>query len=183
MNQISPMAFIVTAIFVSILIASLVTLMIRRRIARKKPEAEKPPPAIPAPEEKPKSYTYEEFARDFSNENVSIDDLLKRYSGAEIPPKPEEPKKEPEKPEKPPRDLVSERQAWFARASEKQNKLKIVPPPIPQVVVAIKGITVPCPGCKESMHFSGYSSPNPTWKKPKCEKCNGMGVIVIVGGK
>lgn len=180
MNQIPPMGFIMTAIFVAILIASLVTLVIRRSIAREKAEREKPP-AIPAPEHWTKTYTYEEFARDFSNEKVSIDDLLKQYSGTEIPPKPEEPKKEPEKPEKPERDLASERQAWFAKASEKQNKLKIVPPPVPQVVISIKGIPVPCPSCKGGYELGRWATPSSM--SSRCAKCNGMGIIVIVGGK
>lgn len=186
MNQVPPMAFIVSALLLSAIVASAIVLILRYR--KVKPALGIPAKETSGPDEKPKSYTYKDFARDLSDESVGISEIIERCRGVapEAPetekqgpigsdgvPSPENAKALQSPPHEPlpgaptvaetavPRtihDTPEDRQQWFAQIAQKVGMVKLVPPPAGQPVIAVKGMMLRC-SCKSGISTMSGSSP------------------------
>jgi hypothetical protein len=225
MNQISPVVYGFCGIFCVMLVGAVIAVISSRKV--KWPAAPEVASAA-KPEQKLPGYTYKDFARDLSDENVDIAAIMERCKGA-LPPEQGQvgtdgiPSQEnanalqgPPGPDAPPPlgldgrpaarvseklPAAADRQAWFAQLAQQLPKLKIVTPPAPQVVIAVKGMAIPC-SCRSGIYTSPsqdrYSSPQRgpfhpevaydrngpgSVKSPKCEKCNGTGTVISLGGK
>jgi hypothetical protein len=127
------------------------------------------------PKDEARSYSKEDLKRDLLDPKYSTEDILEKCKN--FP---------PEEIENLLKDLKlndrkAERLRWYASMLAKQGELKVVPPPIKPVVIAVKGTFEPCKVCSRAREHYSYYPPLRNEKYP-CSTCGGTGYVVIQNG-